>query len=86
MFGIMTALTCLALAGQRRFEGPLLVILAQDHGIHLGDAIPMTFWLAGVAICRRMWQMNDLSKAGCGHRQWIGRCRVARGRGNSHIR
>lgn len=59
MFGIVTALTFLALAGQRRFEGPLLVILAQGHGIHLGDVVPVTFWLAGMAVCRRMWQLND---------------------------
>ena len=47
LFGIVTALTVMALAGQRRFDGPLLVNLGQDHGVHLGDFIPVAFgWVA----------------------------------------
>ena len=59
LFGIVTALTVLALAGQRRFDGPLLVNLGQDHGVHLGDFIPVAFWLGGVAACLRLGQHND---------------------------
>ena len=54
MFGIVTALTLLAVAGQRRFDGPLLVRLGQDHGVHLGDFLPVAFWLGGLVTCLRL--------------------------------
>jgi len=56
LLGILTALTVLALAGERRFDGPLLVNLGQAHGVHLGDFIPVTFWVGGAAVCLRLWQ------------------------------
>ena len=51
MCGIVTALTLLAVAGQRRFDGPLLLRLGQDHGVHAGDFLPVAFWLGGVVTC-----------------------------------
>ena len=59
LFGIVSALTVLALAGQRRFDGPLLVTLGRDHGIHLGDFVPVAFWLVGVAVCLHLGQQDD---------------------------
>jgi hypothetical protein len=45
---VVVALTALAIGGQSRLDGPVLVHLTTDHGLHRGDLVPLL--LGGIVL------------------------------------
>ena len=55
LFLVLTALLLLAVAGQSRISGPLVVTLVEDqHGVHLSDLVALGLWLVGVGALTRV--------------------------------
>ncbi|MGY1822028.1 hypothetical protein [Geodermatophilus sp. SYSU D00079] len=46
--GILSAFAFLLLTGQYTNDGPVLLTLSADHGIHRGDVFVMTGWAAAL--------------------------------------
>ena len=47
--GVLTAFAVLLLAGHHAYEGPVLLRLSEDHGVHLGDVFVVLGWAAALA-------------------------------------
>ena len=45
---MLTAFTVLLVTGQYYNEGPVLLRVAEDHGLHQGDVFVLTGWAAGM--------------------------------------
>jgi hypothetical protein len=45
---MLTAFTLLLVTGQYYNEGPVLLRVAEDHGLHQGDVFVLTGWAAGM--------------------------------------
>jgi hypothetical protein len=46
--GVLSAFALLLVTGQYHNDGPVLVALAEDRGLHRGDVFVLTGWAAGV--------------------------------------
>jgi len=46
--GVLSVFTALLLNGRYRVEGPVLLSLWEDHGIHRGDLLIISGWLIGM--------------------------------------
>ncbi|MGY1733373.1 hypothetical protein ACI798_17840 [Geodermatophilus sp. SYSU D01045] len=46
--GMLTAFTALLVTGEYYNEGPVLLRLTADHGLHKGDVFVVTGWAAGM--------------------------------------
>jgi hypothetical protein len=47
---VLTALALLGVAGQYPFEGPVVLVLSADHGVHLGDLAVGVAWAVASAL------------------------------------
>ncbi|GAB3321543.1 hypothetical protein GCM10027451_43160 [Geodermatophilus aquaeductus] len=45
---MLTAFALLLVTGEYYNEGPVLLRVAEDHGLHQGDVFVLTGWAAGV--------------------------------------
>lgn len=52
-------LALLALAGQSRLSGPVLVKFSDTHGLHLGDAVVLAVWVGVLLLCRDLARRDD---------------------------
>jgi len=48
--GMLTAFAFLLVTGQYLNDGPVLVRLAEDHGLHEGDLFVLAGWLVSLAV------------------------------------
>ncbi len=46
--GVLSAFALLLVTGQYHNDGPVIVMLDQDHGLHQGDVYVLTGWAAAV--------------------------------------
>jgi hypothetical protein len=46
---ILSGFACLLLTGQYLEDGPVLISLSQDHGLHAGDLFVIAGWAVGIA-------------------------------------
>ena len=47
--GVLSAFAVLLLTGRYVNQGPVLLRLAEDHGVHAGDLVVVLCWAAAVA-------------------------------------
>ncbi|NEM05950.1 hypothetical protein [Geodermatophilus normandii] len=46
--GVLSAFAMLLLTGQYYNEGPVIAVVATDHGLHRGDLFVLAGWAAGM--------------------------------------
>ena len=59
--GVLSAFAVLLLTGNYVYEGPILLRLREDHGIHLGDVVVVLAWAAALMGEARLLRSPDRS-------------------------
>lgn len=60
----LAALAGMAVAGRSRFDGPVLVTLTRDHGLHLGDVPVLVVALVGLVALAGLHRAGRRAPAG----------------------
>ena len=56
VFGSVTLVTLVALAGHGPFAGPVLVGFTSRHGVNVGDLVPLLAWASAGVACWHLWR------------------------------
>ena len=52
--GVLSALALAVVVGDHRFQGPVVLRLTPQHGMHLGDAVVVVAWALCVGLVARL--------------------------------
>ena len=64
--GVLTVLALLGIAGQYPGEGPVVLAVTPQHGVHLGDLAVAVAWGVGVVLVAGLARTPAASRVGSG--------------------